>query len=165
MCTTKGKIYITKWNCLEDNAQLFELFIFHSKIASNCTDLQHEDFCVLGFMSWQGGLNTNFTAVLFPADVSIHSKFLWTTLQVEKCLTIACEHSHMHGSSDVTVHQASMSVTGCTRVSSWVGQWSLSQLCCPQGGLNATVWTSLSYKETTCVLKKWCVYKNGNTIT
>lgn len=78
-------------------------------------------FVSLASWVYRAGLNPNFTAVLFPADVSIHSKFLWTTVQVEKCLTIACDLSHMHGSGDVTVHQASMSVAGCTRVSSWVG--------------------------------------------
>lgn len=69
------------------------LLNFQNKPASNCTGLRHKDFCVLGFMSSQGWAEPQFHQNPVPADGSIHTKFLWTTLEVEMCLTWALPHA------------------------------------------------------------------------
>lgn len=77
--------------------QLFQhicpLFVFQSKPASNCTNLRHENFCILGFMSSQGWAKPKFLHSPVSADGFVLSKFLWTTLNVPHYSPWALPHS------------------------------------------------------------------------
>ena len=103
---------------------LFELICslsdFQNKRPSNCTALRHKDFCVLSSASSQGWAEPKFCQSPVSADGSFHSRFLWTRPQLGTCLAIPCELFHMHSTGRCDSVPGIMSVTVCTKISSWL---------------------------------------------
>lgn len=128
---------------------------FPNKRPSNCTDLRCKDFCVLRSASSQGWAEPQFRRSPVSADGSFHGRFLWTPPQMGTCLTVPWELSPMHSAGRCDSVPGIMSVTVCTKISSWLRPAKLTM------ALLSSVKGALQAEPASAVNRQLAFWRNG----